>query len=256
MGRSELLETPFHSASLEKRMPIVIYLPPGYFDSERRYPVLYMLSGFNGDPREWVNYGLCDATERLIRNGDIQPMIVVMPDGDKSWWFNHARVPGSAGKPYGDYVWKDIVSYVDANYRTLAQRSSRAIGGLSAGGQGAFMFGLTHPEIFGVVGAHSPSLRHADGSLAFFGDQEYFNQHDPLWLLRNTTTWKDLTFWVDVAHEDDQWGQSVHEFRELLVSLGIPHEFQDSWHGIHDGYYWGAHVGDYMIWYAAQLAGQ
>jgi enterochelin esterase-like enzyme len=236
-------------------MPIVMYLPPGYFDSERRYPVLYMLSGFAGDPLEWVDYGLCDAMEVLVRGGYIQPMIVVMPSGDHSWWFNHAAVPGSDGKAWGDYVWKDVVAYVDANYRTLPNPESRAIGGLSAGGQGALMFSLTHPELFRVVGAHSPSLRHADGSLPFFGDEAYFNQYDPLWLFKNATRWRGSTYWIDVGDDDTEWGDSIHDLHAFLTSLGVPHTFQDTWHGIHDGYYWGAHVGDYLIWYASQLVG-
>ncbi len=237
-------------------MPIAIYLPPGYFDSERRYPVVYMLSGFAGDSLEWVDYGLCDAMELLVRGGYIQPMIVVMPSGDHSWWFNHAAVPGSDGKAWGDYIWKDVVGYVDGNYRTLANRASRAIGGLSAGGQGAMMFSLTHPELFGVVGAHSPSLRHSDGSLPFFGDESYFNQYDPIWLFRNTKRWQGSSYWIDVGDDDTQWGDSIHDLHALLTSLQVPHTFQDTWHGIHDGYYWGAHVGDYMIWYASQLIGQ
>ncbi len=255
-GRSQLLETRVYGASIGQTMPVALYLPPGYFDSDRRYPVLYMLSGFAGDPLEWVDYGLCDALETLIRGGYIQPMIVVMPSGDHSWWFNHAAVPGSDGKAWGDYIWKDVVDYVDANYRTLPRPESRAVGGLSAGGQGALMLSLTHPERFRIAGAHSPSLRHADGSLAFFGDQQYFNPYDPLWLLQNTAAWKGLDLWIDVGDDDQEWGSSIHALHDLLTSLGVPHAFQDTWHGIHDGYYWGAHVGDYMMWYASQLAGQ
>lgn len=255
-GRSELLNTKFHSALLNRDMPIAVYLPPGYFDSERRYPVLYMLSGFAGDYHEWINWGICDMLETLIRSGKIQPMIVVMPEGDHSWWFNHAPVQGSDGKPWGDYVWKDVVDYVDTNYRTLAQRTSRAIGGLSSGGQGAFMLALTHPEIFSIAGAHSPSTRGADGSLPFFGTPEYFNPYDPRWLFQNTQTWRQLTLWMDVAANDTQWGASVHELHQMMVSLGIPHDWHDTWPGIHDDWYWAAHIVDYLTWYASQLIGE
>ncbi|MBI4785430.1 MAG: hypothetical protein HY782_00055 [Chloroflexi bacterium] len=146
-GASQLITRRFYSAALDQDMRFLIYLPPGYGDTPRRYPVLYMLSGYDGDPHEWVNWGLCDALESLIRNGQIQPLIVVMPDGDKSWWFNHAPPPASDGKRYGDYVWQDLVSYIDANYRTLRQSQSRAIGGLSAGGQSALTLAMTHPEV-------------------------------------------------------------------------------------------------------------
>lgn len=175
--RSALIDGRFYSPLIGEEMPILIYLPPGYYDSPRRYPVLYMLSGFAGDYREWATYGLCHVLDTLIRGGKVQPLILVMPEGERSWWFNHAPVPDSDGKPWGDYVWHDVVGVVDANYRTLPRRESRAIGGLSSGGQSTLMLGLTHPEVFSVVGAHSPSFRGADGSLAIFGDPDYFKQY-------------------------------------------------------------------------------
>jgi len=253
---SQLLDTRFFSPLIGKEMPILVYLPPDYHTSTRRYPTLYMLSGFAGDYREWATYGLCHALDALIRGGQVQPMILVMPEGEKSWWFNHAPVPGSDGKPWGDYVWRDVVGYVDANYRTLARPTSRAIGGLSSGGQSALMLALTHPEVFRVVGAHSPSTRGADGSLPFFGDREYFRQYDPLWLFRNTTTWRDLKIWIDAGAEDKQWGDAVKELHALLDVLSIPHDFQNSWSGGHDSNYWAAHVSDYLRWYADKLEGE
>ena len=71
-------------------------------------------------------------------------MIIVMPAGNDnpaggvgSFWFNHAPPPMSDGKRWGDFIWKDLVNYIDSNYRTIPHRASHAIGGLSAGGQGA-----------------------------------------------------------------------------------------------------------------------
>lgn len=255
-GRSGLVDTRFYSALLGQEMPILIYLPPGYYESSKRYPVLYMLSGFAGDDHEWVNWGMCDTADWLARGGQIQPMIVVMPDGDHSWWFNHAPVTGSDGKLWGDYIWKDVVGYVDANYRTLRDRESRAIGGLSAGGQAAFSLAMTHPEVFSVAGAHSPSVRGADGSLAIFGSSDYFQQYDIRWLFPNTQAWKTLDLWMDVGAGDTEWGDAVHDIHNMLVSLGIPHEWHDTWPGIHDDFYWSAHLADYLLWYSSRLTGE
>lgn len=255
-GRSAMLDTKFYSPLLAQEMPILIYLPPGYYDSTRSYPVLYMLSGFAGNYHEWADMGICDALESLLRGGIIQPMIVVMPEGGGSYWFNHPATAGSDGKPWGDYIWQDVVNYVDTNYRTIKQKESRAIGGLSAGGQGALMFGLTHPEVFSIIGAHSPSIRHADGSLAFFGTQDFFNQYDPTWLLQNKETWKQITLWLDAAAEDHQWGDAVRELHEQLLEMGMAHDYEDDWHGIHDDYYWAAHIPDYLNWYSSKLVGE
>ncbi len=253
---SQLLDTHMTSPLLGQEEPILVYLPPGYSTDQGRYPVLYMLSGFAGDAHEWVNWGMCDVLEGLIRYQRIQPLIVVMPEGDHSWWFNHPKVAGSDGKPWGDYIWKDVVNYVDSTYRTLRQRESRAIGGLSAGGQSAFMLALTHPEVFSIAGAHSPSVRGADGSLAIFGTPDYFNQYDPRWLFQNTDTWKQLSLWMDVGSGDTEWGDADLQLHNMLVSLGIPHEWQNTWPGIHDDYYWGAHIADYLEWYSQKLKGE
>ena len=129
-ARSDLVDARFSSPLIGEELALLIYLPPGYYDSSRRYPVLYLLSGFAGDYREWATYGACHVLDTLIRGGKVQPMILVMPEGERSWWFNHATAPDSDGKPWGDYVWHDVVGVVDANYRTLPRRTSRAIGGL------------------------------------------------------------------------------------------------------------------------------
>lgn len=255
-GRSQMIDTTFKSQLLDRVVPILVYLPPGYADSNRRFPTLYMLGGFSGEYREWSYWGICQALEVLMRAGKIQPMIVVMPEGDHSYWFNHAPVPGSDGKPWGDYIWHDVVGFVDQTFRTLPQRESRAIGGLSAGGQGALMFGLTHPEVFSIVGAHSPSLRGADGSLAFFGSREYFQQYDPVWLIEHTQTWRQLSIWIDVGHEDTQWGGVIVPFHDWLDQLGVKHDFVNSWHGVHEDSYWTAHLPDYLTWYSSKLVGE
>jgi enterochelin esterase-like enzyme len=176
-----------------------------------------------------------------------------MPEGDYSWWFNHARVAGSDGLPWGDYVWQDIVNYVDTNYRTQPRRESRAIGGLSAGGQSALMLAVTHPEVFSIAGGHSPSLRGADGSVASFGTPEYFAQYDLLWLAHNSNNWKRLSISIDVGQEDEEWGPAIQDFHQLLEREGVPHEFDDSVHGIHDSDYWASRLPDYLRWYSSKL---
>ena len=249
---------------LGEEMPLVVYLPPGYFDSQvtRRYPTVYLLSGIGSNYKEWPGYNACGWMDGLVASGKIQPMIVVMPSGNDnpagglgSEWFNHAPPPMSDGKRWGDYIWQDVVGYVDANYRTLPRRASRAIGGLSAGGQGALTLALTHPELFSAVGAHSPSFRRADGSIPAFGNQAYYNQYDPIWLVQNTQTWRQLAIWMDDGDNDTNWGQADREFDSLLISLNIPHE----WHvfpGTHDPPYWITSVPNYLSWYASQLVGQ
>lgn len=249
---------------LGKDMPLIVYLPPGYSVSQttRRYPVVYLLSGIGGNLTEWSGYDTCGWMDKLIASGKVQPMIIAMPSGNDnrfgglgSYWINHAPPPTSDGKRWGDYVWKDVVGYVDGYYRTLPQRESRAIGGLSAGGQGALTIALTHPELFSAVGAHSPSFRRADGSVAAFGDPEYYNQYDPTQLVRTSQSWRQLAIWIDDGENDTQWGQAIREFQSLLGSLDIPHEWR-VFPGDHVPQYWIENVPNYLPWYSSKLTGQ
>ena len=124
-----------------------------------------MLHGGSQDRDEWPAYGLVDAMDRLIANREIGPMLLVLPQGDYSYWVNHA----TDGTRWGDYIAEDLVRHVDATYRTLPDADHRAIGGLSMGGYGALQLGFTYPGVFGAVGAHSPALYPEDGSLADSG---------------------------------------------------------------------------------------
>jgi len=270
--RINRVDLQFHSDALNLNRRLLIYLPPGYStQSTRRYPVLYMLHGYGGygnSVPEWEQWGLKDRAEEMMNNGRLKPVIIVQPDGfmpggQPSLFFNHA--PELGGGRWGDYLWGDVVSYVDTNYRTIRNRASRAIGGFSFGGQAALSLGLLHPEVFAIVGAHSPSFRGADNTIAAIGaDRNWFNQYDPIWLVQNTNTAKELTLWMDVALSDDKVrncgtgsDRCAEAFHALLVAKGIPHEWHDQWPGGHEGpTYWGPHLPDYLDWYSSKLVGQ
>ena len=270
-GNINRIDVNFRSASLGLDREVIIYLPPGYtVTTQRRYPVLYLLHGWGGfdlkHTTEWEQWGLMNGIQELIVQGAMKPMIVVQPlaytlTGECSLFFNHG--PGTDGKPWGDYIWKDVVNYIDSNFRTIPRRESRAIGGFSFGGQGALSLALTHPEVFKVVGGHSPSFREADDSIDFLNDPAWFDQFDPVWLVKNTDKAKQLSIWLDVATGDDKVrncgagsDHCVEAFHALLISKGISHAWQDQWSGPHEGSYWQSHLPDYMAWYSSQLVGQ
>jgi enterochelin esterase-like enzyme len=271
-GNVTKIDTTFRSALLNENRRIIIYLPPGYNDApQRRYPVLYLLHGYGGcDDKitEWESWGLKTQDEAMTTSGKIQPLIIVQPDGfmedcTPSYFFNHQ--PGMTdGKPWGDYIWGEVVSYIDKTYRTLARRDSRAIGGFSNGGQGALSLAFMHPEVYAIVGAHSPSFRGADGSIPVINDWNWYNQWDPIWLAQNTDKPHQLKIWIDVGAQDDkvrdcgvESNRCVEAFHELLVAKNIAHVWHDDWAGRHDGpTYWGPHIPDYLTWYSEQLLGQ
>lgn len=128
---------------------LVVLLPANYDASSDRYPVVYVLHGWGGNEFSMV-IPFQKPFERARKAGDVRDMIMVFIDGDTklggSWYFDTPTVGG-----YETYISRDIVNYVDANFRTLATPASRGITGCSMGGDGAVHLGIAHPDIFGVV---------------------------------------------------------------------------------------------------------
>jgi enterochelin esterase-like enzyme len=241
----------FYSAELDRDMPYYIYLPSDYGTAERRYPVLYMLHGGGGNREEWVVYGLIDVADQEIRTGSLSPMIIVLPQGDTGWWTNNT----GNGPRWGDYVINDLIPHIDATYRTLRDRSARAIGGLSMGGWGALQLAFTHPDVFGDAGAHSPSL-YPEGNvnIAFLGTGEEFAKKDPLSLARTLDGLGSLQIWLD-AGDQDPWIERTTALHQILQDRGIDHTWEP-YPGGHDWHYWEDHVLDYIRFYGHALAHQ
>ncbi len=140
-----------------------VYLPPSYADSQRRYPVIYFLAGFNSSLqyitqlRVIQGFHLQEALDRLIAEGKIKEMIVVIPNGvtplGGSFWVD-SLFHGN----WEEYLCRDLVRHVDATFRTIAAREARAVAGHSMGGFGALNGAMRHPDVFAAVYALSPGL--------------------------------------------------------------------------------------------------
>lgn len=131
-----------------------VYLPPEYSESDRRYPVIYLLSGFSSRGLGMLNDSLWDENiqdrlDRLIHTGAVPPVIVVLPDCSTRYGGSQ-YINSSATGRYNDYL-LELVAYIDRNYRTIPDRRYRAISGISSGGYGATIMGMYHPEIFSLV---------------------------------------------------------------------------------------------------------
>lgn len=183
--------------------------------------------------------------DALIQTGSIRPMIIAMPEGDHSYFMNHA----ADGPRWDDYVAREVVAYVDAHYRTLPGRDHRAIGGLSMGGEGALQLAINYPEVFSIVGANSLSLHTSlDNAPAYFGDWEYYAHYDPLRLAATGDSVGSLQIWVDVGDRNRYLG-AAQQLHEILTARDIDH----LWHvypGVHDNSYWIAHTAEYLTFYS------
>lgn len=135
---------------------IIVYLPPSYgSDEERRYPVVYALHGYSSNNDNFRgDLSRTDAIASAFAAGT-QEMIVVMPDAQTL----HNGSMYTASVTTGDwesYIAEDVVEYVDAHYRTIADRQSRGLAGHSMGGYGTLRIGMKRPDVFSALYAMSP----------------------------------------------------------------------------------------------------
>ncbi|MGH8686505.1 MAG: alpha/beta hydrolase [Burkholderiales bacterium] len=137
-----------------------VWLPPQYDDwGKKRFPVLYDLVGFTGSGLAhtgWKSFGenAIERAARLIHEGKMPPAILVFPDCFTSLGGNQ-YVNSSAIGNYADYLTKEIVPFVDRQFRTRASREHRGCFGKSSGGYGAIVHGMKYPGTWGAVADHS-----------------------------------------------------------------------------------------------------
>lgn len=150
--QSKALQNPGGENPVRK---ISIYLPAGYEQSDKKYPVIYYLHGFFGT--DAISSQMQMILDKGIEKGKIKPFILVIADNktlmDGSFYSN-SSLTGN----WEDFLTKEVVAYMDSHYKTLANRNSRGIGGHSMGGYGAFKLGMLHPEVFSSIYALSPGL--------------------------------------------------------------------------------------------------
>tara|TARA_R110002124_G_scaffold287320_4_gene472713 strand:+ start:7421 stop:8302 length:882 start_codon:yes stop_codon:yes gene_type:complete len=140
-----------YSQSLNKEMPYAITFPDSYNNNNDGYPVVYLLHGAGGDYSNWhksvKNSGL------LSQLANTYEVLIVTPEvGPYSYYYDS---PLMDSVRYESYITNDLIKEIDGKYRTIADKSGRAITGLSMGGHGALMLGAKHPELFAAIGSMS-----------------------------------------------------------------------------------------------------
>jgi S-formylglutathione hydrolase FrmB len=156
-----------HSVALENNKygdspnrSVAVYLPPSYAsEATRRYPVVYLLHGYTTTEASWLRgyagFNIARAMDSLVAAGAVKEMIIVMPNARNrllgSFYTNSESTGG-----WDDFVSRELVSYVDAKYRTLARPESRGLAGHSMGGFGTFYLAMRHGgDVYGSAYALS-----------------------------------------------------------------------------------------------------
>ena len=222
----------YWSTTLGAKRRAHVYTPPGYMRSATRYPVLYLVHGAGDSDDSWTSVGHANyILDNLIAAGKAKPMIVVMP-------FGHTPDrPGAdmlTNADFGNDLAKDLVPYVEANFRTLNGTASRAMAGLSMGGAHTLRFGLTNPERFGYVGVFSMGLMDTAQVAS------YEKQHAAA-LGRGAKAFK-LVYYA--MGKEDFLYRSVAPTRSLLDKYGVKHVYNESGGG-HTWTNWRSYLADF-----------
>lgn len=142
----------FYSEVCKEWRRMYVYTPAEYYDNpDKRYPVLYLQHGGGEDETGWIFQGKADIImDNLIAEGKAEPMIVVMNSG-------YAQHPGSSDNfdAFEQMITEEVIPFVDARYRTVADREHRATAGLSWGAKQAYDLAFGYPQYFSAVGGFS-----------------------------------------------------------------------------------------------------
>jgi enterochelin esterase-like enzyme len=245
-----------HGVSLEGNLDgdspdrdVSIYLPPSYkTEKSRRYPVVYLLHGFTDDDarwfglvKHWINFP--EVMNKALADGKTREMIVVMPNAFtrfKGSMYSNSVAVGD----WETFISKELVGYIDAHYRTLAQRESRGLAGHSMGGYGTMRLAMKSPDVFSSVYALSPCCMEptranqappamkemAKQVEALKTDEEVKSQSFfALAMLASAAAWspnpKNPPFYIDLPFRDGELVPSVQERQSANATLVMIHQY-------------------------------
>jgi len=227
-----------------------VYLPPSYYTPQgrtKRYPTLYLLHGAPGSDHDWFSGGKADqSADILIDLGKIPQLILILSDGNgrpgqTSEWgnsFDHRQ-------NIETFVAVDLVKYVDAKYRTIAQAAYRGIGGNSMGGFGATNIAIHHPDVFGFVIALGGYYR-AEGSI-WGKNAAYIRANSPIDVLpADRRAWR-LRMYIGVATRDQPYYNDGKQFAMELHRLHISYQL-DAQNGYHSWHVWQVQLYNALTW--------
>lgn len=231
------------SPSMKKEVKVVYVIPDKAID-KKACPVVYLLHGFGGNARSWV-----ELKPELLQIADEKGMIFVCPDGKNSWYWDSLKDPSYQ---YETFISSELVKYTDTHYATIPDRKARAISGLSMGGHGALWNAIRHKDIFGAACSMSggvdirpfpknwemsKQLGEYDDNKAVWDAHTVVNQLDKL---ENG----DLALIIDCG-EDDFFLEVNKDLHNRLLAKKIDHDFITR-PGGHTGTYWNNSI-DYHI---------
>jgi S-formylglutathione hydrolase FrmB len=236
-GKAASVDTAnIYSRAMNKSSKCVIVLPDSYKNNLTRFPVVYLLHGYSGNYSDWIK-----KVPGIKNYADEFQLIIVCPDGNYNSWYFDSPVDSSIR--YETYISSEVPHYIDSAFHTISEKSSRAIAGLSMGGQGALSLAWKHPDIFGAA-----------GSMSGLQDLVPWKNHYELTKVLGDTLNNDRFYknsMVNIVNKipsqipaiifdcgvDDPFIETNRQLHSELLLLKIPHDYTER-NGAHTWGYW------------------
>jgi len=243
------------SKILNRDVHYSIYLPSDYNTSARSYPVTYLLHGHGDADDGWIQFGEINRlADKAIADGTIPPMIIVTPDGYKSFYINAAD--GSLN--YEDFFIQELIPFIEKTYKVKSEKRYRGIAGLSMGGYGALLYGLKYPKLFAAAAPLSAVVWN-DTDISQASDDMYnslfatadkknvkgtdrinaaWNQNSPLKIIetKSVEELSSVKYWIDCG-DDDRLSIGNANLHIAMTNKKVPHEYRVR-DGAHNWTYW------------------
>ena len=230
-----------YSEGMKKNVPVVVITPDKPAEA---CPTVYLLHGHGGNAKAWITI-----KPELKEIADREGMIFVCPDGNNSWYWDS---PVNPAYRYETFVSKELIQYIDTHYPTRADRTGRAITGLSMGGHGAMWLALRHKDMFGAVASMSGGLDIRPfpnnwGMALLLGaegeNQSVWDEHTAINQISRLKN-GDLAILFDCGY-DDFFFEVNNDFHQKLLKYKIQHDFIVR-PGAHNATYWKNSI-DYQL---------
>jgi enterochelin esterase-like enzyme len=226
----------YYSNTMKETRRCFVYTPPGYDkDSKTKYPVLYLQHGMAEDETGWSNQGHMNYTlDNLVAGGKAKPMIVVMESGNIEVAFRPkpgedvAKARSEYGSSFTPMLLNDVIPMIDSKFRTIPNRESRAMAGLSWGGFQTFNITLNNLDKFAYIGGFSGAgMFNVQTELktvynGMFSDSAAFNK-------------KVKVFFLGIGTAE---GQRMKGLSDALKGAGIKHVYYESPGTAHEWHTW------------------
>lgn len=243
------------STILNRNVNYTLYLPADYEQSQRTYPVVYLLHGYTDDNTAWLQFGEVNRyADKAIADGTIPPMIIVMPDADSSFYINSY----DGKEKYEDFFIKEFMPAIEKTWRIKSEKRFRGVAGLSMGGYGTLIYALKYPDLF-VAAAPLSAAVFADDDITTFPENTwdktfgqlygrglkakerlskawYDNSIPKLVETKSADELKKVRYWIDCG-DDDFLIKGNCNLHIQLTEKNVPHEFRVR-DGVHNWVYW------------------